>query len=262
MLENKTALITGATSGIGYELAKLFARDGFQLVLVARDGETLERAANKLTADHGVSVKVIAKDLSLAGSAQDVFAEVQRDGMNIDVLVNNAGFGLLGRFAQTDLQRELAMMQLHMVSLTHLIKLCLKGMLQRREGKILNVASTSAFQPGPLMAVYYASKAYVLSLSEALADEVRGSGVTVSVLCPGPTRTAFLQRAGIRRSEMFDRISMDAATVAASGYQGLVRGQTLIIPGLINKVFALAVRVAPRAWVSSTIRRIQEKRLE
>jgi short-subunit dehydrogenase len=262
MPEKKTALITGATSGIGYELAKLFAGDGYQLVLVARDEEDLKRVADELADEHKVSVKVIAKDLSLAGSAQDIFDEVQRDRVNIDVLVNNAGFGMLGPFVRTDLQKELAMTQVHMVSLTHLTKLCLKGMLERREGKVLNVASTAAFQPGPLMAVYYASKAYVLSFSEAIANELRGSGVTVSVLCPGPTRTAFMRRAGMKPSKVFNRIAMDAASVAAAGYEGLMRGETVIVPGFMNKVFAFTVRVAPRGWVSSIIRRIQERRLK
>lgn len=258
----KTVLITGATSGIGYELAKLFARDGYHLVLVARDQQALERVAGEMARGYTAGAKLIAKDLSLPLSAEEIFTEVQRNGIIVDVLVNNAGFGMLGPFAQTDLERELAMMQVHMVSLTHLTKLCLKGMLERREGKILNVASTAAFQPGPLMAVYYASKSYVLSFSEALANEARGSGVTVSVLCPGPTRTAFLHRAGMNPSQMFDRMAMDAGSVAASAYKGLARGQTVIIPGFMNRVFAFTVRIAPRAWVTSVIRRIQEGRLE
>ena len=260
--EKKTALITGATSGIGYELARLFARDGYQVVLVARDREALERVANELAREYTATTKVITKDLASPAAAEEIFSEVNRDKTNVDVLVNNAGFGLLGAFVRTDLKKELAMIQVHIASLTHLTKLFLKGMLERREGKILNVASTAAFQPGPLMAVYYASKAYVLSFSLALANEVRDSGITVSVLCPGPTRTAFLRRAGVKPSEMFDRIAMDAAAVAIAGYEGLMRGESVIVPGFMNKALAFTVRVAPRSWVTGMIRRIQERRLE
>ena len=258
----KTVLITGASAGIGYELAKLFARGGYALVLVARDKGALRRVAEELSGQYKAAVKVIAKDLSLPAAPRDLYNELDRTGIAIDVLVNNAGFGVMGPFATTSIEKELAMMELHMISLTHLTKLFLKPMLARGAGKILNVASTAAFQPGPFMAVYYASKAYVLSFSAALASEVRGSGVTVSVLCPGPTRTEFQPRAGIPPSKLFNRLAVDATAVASAGYKGLERGQIVIIPGCANKMLALGVRVVPRAWVAAVIRRIQKGRLK
>ena len=260
--KGKAVLITGSTVGIGYEFAKLFARDGYALVLVARDEAALRRVAEELAGQYKAAVKVIAKDLSLPAAVRDLYDELERAGIAIDVLVNNAGFGVMGPFATTSVEKELAMMELHMVSLTYLTKLFLQPMLARGAGKILNVASTAAFQPGPFMAVYYASKAYVLSFSEALASEVRGSGVTVSVLCPGPTRTEFHQRAGIPASELFQRLAVDPEVVAAAGYEGLERGQTVIIPGCVNKMFALGVRLVPRAWVAAVIRWIQASRIK
>jgi uncharacterized protein len=261
-LTSHTALITGASAGIGYELAKLFARGGYALVLVARDKGALKRVAEELSGQYKAAVKVMAKDLSLPASPRDLYDELERAGIEIDVLVNNAGFGVMGLFAATSVEKELAMMELHVTSLTHLTKLFLKPMLARGAGRILNVASTAAFLPGPFMAVYYATKAYVLSFSEALASEVRGSGVTVSVLCPGPTRTEFHRRAGIRASELFQRLAVDAAAVAAAGYEGLERGRIVIIPGLANKILALGVRVVPRAWVAAVIRKMQANRIK
>jgi short-subunit dehydrogenase len=256
----RTALITGGSAGIGYELAKRFAREGYALVLVARDDEALARVANQLSGQCKTTPRVIAKDLALPPSPQELYSALQQEEIEVDVLVNNAGFGVMGPFASTSLERELAMMQLHMASLTHLTKLFLRPMLARGRGKILNVASTAAFQPGPFMAVYYASKAYVLSFSEALASEVRGSGVTVSVLCPGATRTEFHRRVGIAPLAIFNRMAMDAAGVAAAGYAGLERGQTVIIPGFTNKFLALCARVMPRRLVAAGIRKLQEKR--
>lgn len=255
----KHALITGASSGIGYELATLFARDGYGLVLIARDRATLERIGEQLTRDHGVAVRVIAKDLSRANAAAEVYHEMARAALHIDVLVNNAGFGTYGAFAEADAATELAMLQLNIVALTQLTRLFLKNMLTKGEGRILNVASTAAFQPGPLMAVYYASKAYVLSFSEALANELGDSGVTVSALCPGPTRTGFRRRAQMEDSRLFARGVMDAATVAAIGYRGLMQGKTVIIPGLKNRLLAFTVRFAPRRLVSRVVRMLQDK---
>jgi len=258
--KSKTALITGASSGIGSELAKQFAIDGHGLVLVARNKESLQRVADELTHAYRVPVKLIQKDLSVPSSPGEVFDELERESVHIDVLVNNAGFATYGLFPQTDLEAELAMMLLNMISLTHLTKLFLKKMLAKGEGKILNVASTAAFQPGPLMAVYYATKAYVLSFSEAIAHELRGSGVAVSVLCPGPTRTGFQQRAGMEGSKVFDWGVMDAGTVAAIGYRGLMKGKTVIIPGLKNKLLAFSVRFSPRNLAPHIVRMMQDKR--
>ncbi len=257
---SKTALITGASSGIGYELAKLFAHDGYRLVLVARNNDSLQRVAYEFTHAYGVPVKVIQKDLSLSRSPGEVFDELERELVCIDVLVNNAGFAAYGLFTQTDLEAALAMMHLNMISRTHLTKLFLKKMLAKGEGKILNVASTAAFQPGPLMAVYYATKAYVLSFSEALAHELRGTGVTMSVLCPGPTRTGFQQRAGMEGSKLFNWGVMDAGRVAAIGYRGLMRSKTVIIPGLKNKLLAFSVRFCPRSLAPHIVRMMQDKR--
>jgi uncharacterized protein len=257
---SKTCLVTGASTGIGYEFTKLFARQGYALVMVARDHQALQRVAEELTRDYNISVRLIRKDLSLPGSATDIFDELHRQSIHVDVLINNAGFGTYGPFGETDLQTEVAMMQLNIVALTELTKLFLLEMLAKGEGKILNVASTAAFQPVPLMAVYYATKAYVLSFSEALARELNGSGVTVSVLCPGPTRTEFQRRVGIKGTKLFDALSMDAATVAKVGYQGLMKGRTVVIPGLMNRLIASGIRFVPRSLVTGVLRKVQKGR--
>jgi short-subunit dehydrogenase len=255
----KTALITGASSGIGYELTKLFARDGYNLVLVARDETRLQAIADDLAKRHGIVATVVAQDLAQADAAAEVYARAQSDGAVVDVLVNNAGFATYGLFAATDLQAQLDMLQVNTVALTHLTHLFLQGMLQRRSGRILNVASTAAFQPGPLMAAYYASKAYVLSFSEALANELRGSGVDVTTLCPGPTASGFQKRASMEDSKLVAGSIADAASVARAGYDGLQRGRTLVIPGTRNRVLAFSVRLLPRGVVTGIVRRGQER---
>ena len=253
------ALITGASSGIGYELAKLFAQDGCDLVLVARDTEALNRIAEQLTASAAIAVTVIATDLARPDAAAELIEELTHRQIEVEILVNNAGFGAFGFFAKTDLRLELDMMQVNMVALTQLTKRLLPGMVKRRRGRILNVASTAAFQPGPLMAVYYATKAYVLSFSEALANELRASGVTVTALCPGLTRSRFQQRAGIERSRLIQSgLMMEAGTVARLGYQGLMRGKTVVIPGMRNRLLVLAIRLVPRNVVTWIVRRVQE----
>lgn len=256
----RTALITGASGGIGYELARLFAQDGYRLLLVSRNREQLKEIAVDFATRYQVEALPMPHDLAIVGSAKDLYAEVERRGLAVDVLINNAGFGTYGFFADTDLIEEEQEMQLNMVSLTTLTKLFLRPMLARGSGKIMNVASTAGFQPGPLMAVYYATKAYVISFSAALANEVRGTGVTVSVLCPGLTRTGFQQRAGIQGIPLLNTYMMDAATVARIGYRGMHAGKTLIIPGLRNKLLAFLVKLGPRSLVTSVVRRIQEHR--
>ena len=191
----KTALITGASGGIGLELCQLFAQDGYQLILVARESEKLEKLSNQLAQKFKIHSTPIALDLSSPGAPKELFQKVSEKGLTVDALANNAGFGLFGPFKETPLQQELQMIQVNIVTLTELTKYFLPGMLKNKDGKILNVASTAAFQPGPFMAVYFATKAYVLSLSEAMAEEVRGTNVHVSVLCPGPTATGFQNRA-------------------------------------------------------------------
>lgn len=252
------ALITGASDGIGYELAKCFAREGHDLILAARNEEKLKSVAAEIAATYGVRVSHIVQDLSAPEAARQLFDEVRKRGVAFDYLVNNAGAGTYGLFAETDLERELRMMQLNMNSVTALTKLVLPDMLKRRKGGILNVASTAAFQPGPLMAVYYATKAYVLSFSEALANELKGSGVTVSVLCPGPTRSGFQRSAGMESSKLFRRGVMNATDVAEIAYRQFMRGKTTIIPGLRNKIFSLSVRLGPRKLVPMIVRLLQE----
>jgi len=258
--QRKTALITGASRGIGRALTDLFARDGYDLVLVAQDRHALEALAQELRARAHVTVTVIATDLSRPTASEDLITELQRAAITIDVLVNNAGFGVHGACVETDWSRELAMMQVNMVVVTHLTKRFARQMVERGHGKILNVASTAAFQPGPLMAVYYASKAYVLSFSEALANELQGSGVTLTVLCPGPTDTNFQLRAGMTHTRLFRRGAMDAKTVAIAGYRGLMRGEVLVIPGFRNRLLAFGVRLVPRGYVTRISRWLQERR--
>jgi uncharacterized protein len=255
----KTVLITGASTGIGLEFAKLFAQDHYRLILTARQEQRLNDLAAQLQQAHGVAVAVHALDLVNAAAPDQLFTAVERAATPVDVLINNAGFGTFGFFAESDLRTQLDMIQLNVTALTHLTRLFLPGMLQRRQGRILNVASTAAFQPGPLMAVYYATKAYVLSFSEALANEVVGSGVTVSVLCPGPTTTEFQERAGMNGSGLMRLPFMDARAVARIGYRGLFRNRTVIVPGFRNKLLAHASRHAPRKFVTRLVRRIQGK---
>src|ERR1044072_7732382 len=226
--QKMTALVTGASGGIGEELARLFAADGHDLVLVARSRDKLTRLAEEMKAKHGVAARVLAADLVRDEAPQEIFEELSADGVTVDALVNNAGVGTYGLCAETDLQSELDLLQVNIVALTHLSKLFLPGMRARRRGYLMNVASTAAFQAGPLMAVYYASKAYVLSLSEALANECAGTGVRISALCPGPTETGFVAAVpGMSESKLFDRAVMDARTVAVEGYRGMFDGKAI-----------------------------------
>lgn len=251
------AVVTGATTGIGYELARLLAADGHDLTIVARSTQVLERVAGELAERHGVAVSPISMDLSLPGAASELFASLS--GRPIEVLVNNAGFGTYGPFAETDLDATLGMIRLNVEALTHLTRLVLPGMMEEGRGRILNVASTAAFQPGPLMAVYYATKAYVLHFTEALAEELRNAPVTVTVLCPGPTSTAFQKRADMEDSGLMRYLGvMDAATVAEAGYRGMWRGRRIVIPGLMNRLTPLSVRLTPRTLVARMVGLIQK----
>ena len=256
---NQTALVTGASYGIGRELAWCCARGGFDLVLVARSGDKLRSLAAEIAGRHPVKARVLEADLSDPEAPGRIERELASEGVGIAALVNNAGFGVNGPFTSqaVELQREL--LQVNVVALTHLTRLLLPGMLARRRGHILNVASTAAFQPGPLMAVYYASKAYVLSLSEALSEELRGTGVTVTALCPGPTASGFQARAAMQHSRLFVRPAMDALKVAETGYAAMMAGKAIAIPGLLNRLLAQSVRISPRflvrriaGWLNAT----------
>lgn len=256
----RTVLITGASSGIGLELAKLFAKDQHDLVLVARSEGKLRQLAQELQQQPGVAVHVLAEDLSRAEAADRVCERVKALGLTIDVLVNNAGFGHYGAFAESDFSKELEMIQVNMVTLTALTKRLLPGMVERKFGRILNVASTAAFQPGPLMAVYYATKAYVLSFSEALAAELAGSGVSVTALCPGPTQSGFQEQAAMLDSKLVRGKSLpDAKSVAEAGYRALLAGKRVYIPGFSNWSAAQAVRFLPRRAVTSLVIRAQAR---
>jgi short-subunit dehydrogenase len=256
----RTALITGASGGIGYELAKLFAKDHYDLVLVARSAAKLTHFADELQRQFGISVKPIALDLTSAPAPQFLFDQLQREEIAVDILVNNAGYGVLGGFADIPLDENLGQIQLNVTALTHLTKIFLGPMLNRHSGKILNVASTAGFQPGPRMAVYYATKAYVISFSEALANELQGTGVTVTCLCPGATDTGFAKRAGNDQTRLFKQLRpMDAKSVAQDGYGGLMAGKTLVISGFRNWLIAESVRFGPRKLVTAVSRRILDK---
>ena len=254
----ETALITGASSGIGLDLARLFAKDGNDVILVARSEGKLRGIAADFERDFGVTAHVIVADLAKPDAPQTLVAQLPVD---VDVLVNNAGFGVTGPFVETDLAKELEMIQVNVVALTHLTKLLLPPMIGRRRGRVLNVASTAAFQPGPLMAVYYATKAYVLSFSEAIADELRDSGVTVTALCPGPTETGFAAIADMTTTRLFNIAKpMGSAEVARAGYEGMKRGRRVVIPGLKNKLLTQSIRVSPRRMVTTIVRKLQESR--
>jgi hypothetical protein len=219
----------------------------------------LEKVAQELQARDGNHVHAIAGDLSRPGMPHLIFAEIKRRGLTIDILINNAGYGASGAFADSNLQNELEMIELNIAALTTLTKLALPGMLQRRWGKIMNVASTAGFQPGPRMAVYYATKAYVIMFSEAIANELKGSGVTVTCLCPGATSTNFAQRAGMEHSRLFRLGAMHSIDVARMGYKGMMRGRTMVIPGWLNKTLAMSVRFSPRKLVTSISGALQQR---
>jgi uncharacterized protein len=254
-----TVLITGASGGIGYELAKLFARDHHNLVLVARSGDKLAQIAKELEAP-GVSVKIVPLDLTDAPAPRFLFDQLHREGVKIDILVNNAGFGAYGEFAQMPDNEILGQISLNITALTQLTRLFLPPMVAQHSGRIMNVASTAGFQPGPLMAVYYATKAYVISFSEAIANELRNSGVTVTCFCPGATETGFAKRAGNDTSRVFKKFgAMSADKVALDGYRAVMEGRTLVISGAQNWLVAQSTRLAPRKMITAISRWVSEK---
>jgi hypothetical protein len=253
------ALITGASTGIGREFARICAREGYDVILLARSQPRLESLASEIRQETGRVVHVMARDLSDRTGSRDVFDEIGKSGVEIDVLINNAGFGLVGRFWELADEPQMEMLRLNVEALTHLTRLFLPGFIQRQAGGILNVASTAAFQPGPLMSVYYASKAYVVSFSEAIHNEAREHGVTVTCLCPGPTRTEFDKRAGASATKLFRRgRAMDAAVVAQIGWNALKTRKPLVIAGRMNATMAFLTRFAPIQFAAGMARRFQE----
>ena len=252
-----TVLITGASGGIGYELAKLFAHDRHNLVLVARSGDRLAQVATDLRALE-VTVKTFALDLATPAAPKFLFDQLQSDSLSVDILINNAGFGAFGEFAQMPNEEIFGQIQLNITALTELTRLFLPPMLARRSGRIMNVASTAGFQPGPLMAVYYATKAYVISFSEAIANEVRNSGVMVTCFCPGATHTGFAKRAGNDESRLFQLGGMNVEKVALDGYRAVMEGRGLAISGFHNWLIAQSTRFALRKMVTAISRWILE----
>jgi uncharacterized protein len=257
-----TALITGASAGIGRELARVFANNGHDLVLVARRAKRLQELKTELEGEYGIAVHILPADLNQPDAPDQIHAAAQQAGHQINYLVNNAGVGQLGPFANMELERVEAMLAINIAALTRLTRLFVPEMLQRRQGYILNLASTAAFQPGPLMAIYYASKAYVLSFSEALANELQSSGVSVTALCPGPTQSDFHSDAGMYYSGYLKKSMPTAAQVAAYGYQAMLRRKRVAVHGWRNRLLALAVRLTPRGLVLLLGRRLAEAKAQ
>ena len=256
-----TALITGASNGIGYEFAHIFAKNGYDVVLVARSEHQLHQLAHDLEKEYQTKTKVFSLDLSQSGSVEKIYNELHQEKIIIDCLVNNAGFGAFGFFIENDWEKENQMIQLNILALTHLTKLFVKDMVIRKKGKILNVASTAAFQPGPLMAVYYATKAFVLFLSEAIANELKGSGVTITALCPGPTESGFQSAASMEESKLVKNKKLPTSKqVAEYGYKAMMKGKRVAIHGLINKIMTFSLRLTPRKIVTSVVRKLSEKK--
>jgi short-subunit dehydrogenase len=259
--QKTTALITGGSTGIGLDLAREFAAHGHDLVIVARNADRLDQAAGAIEGKYGVKVTAIPSDLSVDDASQRLYDAVLSEGIQIDYLVNNAGFGLAGEFADTDIDRELDMIQLNVSAVVHMTKLFMQPMIRRKKGRIMNLASIAGFQPGPLMSIYYATKAFVLSFSEAVAEELRNTGVTMTALCPGPTESEFAEIAGTASTRLFTQMGVKgSAEVARFGYKAMMSGERVAIPGVRNKLMIQVERAAPRTLVTKIVRKIQENR--
>lgn len=255
-----TVLITGASFGLGADFARLFAKAKYELILVARSEDRLLELQQELRKDYNATSTVIPFDLTASTAAFDLMSEVERKNLKVDVLVNNAGFGEFGFFYEIDAKRQQQMIELNVIAMTSLTRLVLPGMIERKQGRILNVASTAAFQPGPLMAVYFATKAYVLSFSVALSNELKGTGVTATTLCPGPTETQFLKNAHLNDSKLFKRMKpATSMEVAEFGFQSMLKGRAVAIHGFTNSLVAWSVRFFPITWQAAMARKIQER---
>lgn len=257
---NQTALITGGSSGIGYELARQFAAAGYNLVLVAREPEKLEEAKTKIAKDYPVEIITLAYDLSDREAPQKIYNELLKQKLSVEVLVNCAGFGDFAPFVMSDWHKQQSMIGVNVTALTHLTHLFLPGMLERKRGGVINIASTAAFQPGPLMSVYYATKAYVLSFSEALANELTGTGVTVTCICPGATKSGFQKAAANEDSRLVKGRKLPSAEeVARFAYRAFVQKRVVAVHGFVNYLQTLIVRFLPRSWVVAGVRQAQQK---
>ncbi len=260
-MKNETALITGASSGIGYELAKVHAAQGGNLILVARREDRLLAIQKEIEGNYKVKVSVIALDLSQPNAAAKLYKTTKQKSISVDYLINNAGFGDVGAFSETNWDKEASMIDLNMKALTHLTKIYLPDMLERKSGRIMNVASTAAFLPGPLMAIYYATKHYVLAFSEALASELQGTGVTVTALCPGITQSEFQEVANLNTSKMGRVLKVATSEeVARYGYRKMIQGKTVAIHGSLNKLVVLSVRFTPRSLARAMVKKLHLKK--
>lgn len=256
--KTKTALVTGAASGLGYQLALLLAEDHYHLILIDINAEKLNKSKAAILEHHNTQITVLAKDLSTPNVAEVIYNSISN--RPIDIVVNNAGFGLFGAFSDTNWERESQMLYLHIFTTTHLTKLILPDMKKRGTGKILNISSLAAFQPGPLMSIYYASKAYILSFSEAVSNELKGTSVTMTVLCPGPTKTGFQDI--VSEGTSANKIAFNMACskqVAAYGYKAMHKGKTVAIPGLFNKFLSILPRMVTRNRATKIVRQIQDR---
>lgn len=260
----KYAVVTGASGGIGYELAKLLAKDSKNLVLVARSEKTLNEVKEELQKINSkIDIKIIVKDLSDIDSSKYVKAQTDLIDGEVDMLINNAGFGDFGRYWETDVEKETQMINLNVLTLTQLTKTYLPEMIKNKSGKILNVASVAAFMPGSYMTVYYATKAFVLSYTEGLSGELKGTGVSVTALCPGPTKTGFEEKADLGNSDLFKSMPVATAeSVAKKGYKAFLKGKTIIITGAMNKISVFIIRLAPRCIVRNMVMKIQKGSLK
>jgi uncharacterized protein len=256
---NRIVLITGASGGIGQAFAEIFAREGYDLVLVARREDKLSAIKNALETQYQISVEVIVKDLTQTDAPEEIFSFLSIKKKPISILVNNAGFGDFGKFADADWSKQYDMVQLNITAMMQMTKLFLKPMQEAGYGKILNLASVAAFQPGPLMSVYYASKSFILSFSEALSRELKGSGVTVTALCPGPTKTGFEDAASMANSKLFHSLKVaKVEDVANYGYRSLMKGRPVVVHGLMNKLLVFSVRFMPRCLVREIVFNVQD----
>ncbi len=260
MAERRTVLITGASSGFGAQFARLFAADGFDLILSARSEAPMQAIAEELASRHGIAATVLPADLSQPGASRALMTEVVARGLRVDALVNNAGFSTYGPFVESEEDATVDMLEVNVVALTELARASLPGMLERGWGRVLLLGSVGSFSPAPMTAAYAATKAYVLSLGLALADELKGTGVTVTTLCPGPTETGFQARAEMANSKLIaGRDLPSAESVASTGYAAMKRGKAYVVTGAQSKLFAFGTRMLPRTVAASIAGRTQQR---